>query len=292
MKVLAVIENTKYLGDLLGFIDKLGVDIESLDLVTNLDISKGFNKVFRVKDISSDILVKVVESLEDGYDLYLGPHTKKSLESLSFLAGSLEIPMVSEVIDVVDGKLIRNILSGRGTVKYPISYPIAVTVSPGRFKGERDVEGEVVDTGLEPTVKRIESLDKVVGGVDISEAEIVVGVGRGFREKSDLDMAFELAKLLNGEVGCSRPIAADYGWLDEDRWIGISGKKIRGKLYIAIGISGAPQHIMAANDVKTIVAINKDKNAPIFEYSDYGVVADLYQFLPILIKKIRDRLKV
>ena len=120
----------------------------------------------------------------------------------------------------------------------------------------------------------------------------MVGVGRGFKAKEDLDMAFELAKVLGGEVGCSRPIAADYHWLDEDRWIGISGKKIRGKLYIAIGISGAPQHIMAANDVKVIVAINKDKNAPIFEYADYGVVADLYQFLPVFLERLKTRLGV
>jgi len=97
-----------------------------------------------------------------------------------------------------------------------------------------------------------------------------------------------LAEALGGEVGCSRPIAADYKWLDEDRWIGISGKKLRGRLYIAVGISGAPQHIMAANDVKVIVAINKDKNAPIFEYADYGIVGDLYQILPILTRRVRE----
>ncbi len=132
--------------------------------------------------------------------------------------------------------------------------------------------------------------EKAREAVNIEEAEIVVGVGRGFKKKEDLKLAEELAELLGGVVGCTRPIAADYGWLSEDRWIGISGKKIKPKLYLAIGISGAPQHMSAVMDSKVIVAINKDKAAPIFQYADYGVVADLYKFVPILIKKIRERL--
>ena len=104
-------------------------------------------------------------------------------------------------------------------------------------------------------------------------------------------MAEELAEVLNGAVGASRPIVADYGWLPEDAWIGISGKKIRPKLYLAIGISGAPQHITAAMDSKLIIAINNDKNAPIFQYSDYGIVGDLYKILPILIGRLKEKRK-
>ncbi len=292
MKVLTVSDTSKYIPDILGFISTLGEEVESIDLVTNVDVGKGFDKIYKVKYVSGELVLKLVRKFGDGYDLYIGPHTKKSLESLSYLAGGLDIPVISEVIGYSEGKLIRNILSGRGTVKYPYLKPMALTISPGRFSGARDVEGEVIEVDLEPEVKVVESLEKVRGGVDIEDAEIVIGVGRGFKEKDDLNMAFELANVLGGEVGCSRPIAADYGWLDEDRWIGISGKKIRGKLYIAIGISGAPQHIMAANDVKTIVAVNKDKNAPIFQYSDYGVVADLYQFIPVLIERLKSRIKV
>jgi len=84
------------------------------------------------------------------------------------------------------------------------------------------------------------------------------------------------------------PIAADYGWLPEDRWIGISAKKIRPKLYVALGISGAPQHMAGAMDSKLIVAVNKDKNAPIFQYADYGVIGDLYQVVPALIRRLEE----
>ena len=293
MKVLAVLDDAKYLTDIHGFLSKIGWEDVELTLVTDDEnVKEGFDKAIYVKELSGDILVKLDTVSSNDYDMYIGPHTKKSLEVLSYLAGKKNIPILSEVVEYMadDGKLVRNILSGRGLVSYKMSTPIAVTVSPGRFKGSLVKKGESVSVDVSPSSKIIGKEEKSFGGVDIENADIVVGVGRGFKEKSDLDMAFELAKVLGGEVGCSRPIAADYNWLDEDRWIGISGKKIRGKLYIAIGISGAPQHIMAANDVKTIVAINKDKNAPIFEYAEYGVVADLYSFLPVFIKKLRERL--
>lgn len=92
-------------------------------------------------------------------------------------------------------------------------------------------------------------------------------------------------------MGCSRPIAADYGWLPEDVWIGFSGKKIRPKLYLAIGISGAAEHMNGVKDAKLIIAINKDGGAPIFTQCDYGVEADLYEFVPILIDKLKQRLQ-
>ncbi|MFN4046557.1 MAG: electron transfer flavoprotein subunit alpha/FixB family protein, partial [Acidilobaceae archaeon] len=130
---------------------------------------------------------------------------------------------------------------------------------------------------------------KELSGVKLEEAEVVVGVGRGFKSRDDLKLAFELAKILGAQVGGTRPIATDFKWLPEDAWIGISGKRIAPKLYIAVGVSGAPQHMSGVSSSKVIVAINKDKTAPIFKQADYGVVADLYKFLPILTSKLRER---
>jgi len=293
MKVLVVLDNIKYIPDVHGFIERAGLVDATLVAVSNVDVDDGFDRVYKVGDVSSDILVKLGADV-DGFDLYLAPHSKKCIEALSFYAGSKGIPIVTEVVDYSEeeGRIFRNILSGRGLVSYKFVTPMAITVASGKFKGSISRSPEVVERDVTPASRLIATEEKKFGGVDIENADIVVGVGRGFKAKEDLDMAFELAKILGGEVGCSRPIAADYHWLDEDRWIGISGKKIRGKLYIAIGISGAPQHIMAANDVKVIVAINKDKNAPIFEYTDYGVVADLYQFLPVFLERLKSKLGV
>jgi len=293
MKVLAVLDNPKYIPDIHGFLEKAGFSESTLYAVSNFDIPDGFDKVIRIDDVSSDVLIRMGDEL-DGFDIYIAPHTKKSLEALSYYAGYRGIPIATEIIDYIveEKKIVRNILSGRGIVSYRVATPIALTIAPGKFKGSISRTPEVIHNDVKPTPSLISIEEKSFGGVDIENAEVVVGVGRGFRDKDDLNIAFELAKILGGEVGCSRPIAADYHWLDEDRWIGISGKKVRGKLYIAIGVSGAPQHIMAANDTRVIVAVNKDKNAPIFEYADYGVVADLYKFIPIFIDKLKRRLDV
>ena len=96
--------------------------------------------------------------------------------------------------------------------------------------------------------------------------------------------------MLGAQIGCSRPIAADLKWLSEDHWVGLSGKKVAPKLYLAIGISGAPQHLAGITDAKIVVAVNNDKSAPIFKNADYGVVADLYEFIPVLIKKLKEKL--
>ncbi|MBW3581630.1 MAG: electron transfer flavoprotein subunit alpha/FixB family protein [Euryarchaeota archaeon] len=123
--------------------------------------------------------------------------------------------------------------------------------------------------------------------VDLAQAKIVVGAGRGFKKQEDLKLAKDLAELLGGALGCSRPLAADLKWLGEEHWIGLSGNEIKPRLYIACGISGQIQHITGCRGAKTIVAINQDEDAPIFEHADYGIVGDVYDVLP----KLADHLK-
>ncbi len=126
--------------------------------------------------------------------------------------------------------------------------------------------------------------------VDITEAKIVVCVGRGFEKKEDVKLARDLADVLEGEVGCSRPIAEELRWLPEDVYLGISGKKIKPDLYIGVGVSGQIQHVTGIRDSKVIFAINRDENAPIFEAADYGIVGDLYQVVPMLIEELKKAL--
>jgi electron transfer flavoprotein alpha subunit len=126
--------------------------------------------------------------------------------------------------------------------------------------------------------------------VDITEAKIIVSVGRGFEKKEDVKLARDLADVLGGEVGCSRPIAEELRWLPEDVYMGISGKKVKPDLYIGVGVSGQIQHVTGIRDSKVIFAINRDENAPIFEAADYGIVGDLYQVVPILIEELKKAL--
>ena len=123
--------------------------------------------------------------------------------------------------------------------------------------------------------------------VDITEAKTVVCVGRGVEKEEDLRLARELAGVLGGEVGCTRPIAEELHWLPEEVYLGISGKKIKPDLYVGVGVSGQIQHVTGIRDSKVVVAVNRDENAPIFEAADYGIVGDLYQVVPELVAELK-----
>jgi len=122
--------------------------------------------------------------------------------------------------------------------------------------------------------------------VDLSQAERIVAVGRGIKDQEKVALARQLADAMGAEVGASRPIC-DAGWLPMDRQIGSSGQTVAPKLYLALGISGAIQHLVGMKGARTIVAINKDPEAPIFEVADYGVVGDLFEIVPAVIKELQ-----
>ena len=123
--------------------------------------------------------------------------------------------------------------------------------------------------------------------VDLTQAERIVAVGRGIKDQEHISVAQELAKLLDAELAASRPIC-DSGWLPMDRQIGSSGQTVAPKLYVALGISGAIQHLVGMKGAQTIVAINKDADAPIFEVADYGIVGDLFEIVPALIEVLAE----
>jgi electron transfer flavoprotein alpha subunit len=125
------------------------------------------------------------------------------------------------------------------------------------------------------------------GEVDLSSAPIIVSVGRGIKDPENIPMVEELARLMGGEIAASRPIC-DNGWLPLERQIGSSGQTVAPKLYLALGISGAIQHMVGMKGSRTIVAINKDETAPIFEIADYGIVGDLFEVVPALLAALKE----
>jgi electron transfer flavoprotein alpha subunit len=155
-------------------------------------------------------------------------------------------------------------------------------------------KGEIVKRTMEqvPSPSKILKVEERRSeGVNVEDAEIIVSCGRGLKKKEDIRLVSELADVLKGRtVGCSRPIAADLKWLSEDHWIGLSGHKVKPKLYVACGISGQIQHIAGMRDSGVVVAINKDPEALIFKSADYGIVGDLYEVLPRLTTAIKEKM--
>jgi electron transfer flavoprotein alpha subunit len=130
---------------------------------------------------------------------------------------------------------------------------------------------------------KVEKIEPAAGaGAGITKASVVVSVGRGLKKEDDLYIIQNLAKALGAEIGCSMPVADDLGWVEKERYVGRSGQHIAPRLYIAVGIQGAPQHMEGVREAKVVVGINNDPEAPIFKSADYGIVGDLYEVVPAL----------
>ena len=201
--------------------------------------------------------------------------------------------VLSDVRDLrlASGRLagVRPVYAGRFSATVSSDLPCIAVVPPGCFARATGPAPSVEEVDVGPLASRVTYLEdrpKSRGAVDLRTAEVIVSAGRGFRTKEDLALAQRLADALGGELGASRPLSSDLGWVGEERHIGLTGIYVRPKLYVAVGISGQLQHVAGIKDSKVIVAINKDKQAPIFQVADYGIVGDLYQVVPALLKAL------
>lgn len=222
--------------------------------------------------------------------------TRRGRELAPRIASALRTGCMTECIslEVEEGGdlLGRRLVYGGSAIALERSRrrPHVVTIPPRVFKRAEPMDraGEVVELEVEPPKPRVLVLErrgKPRGGEALESARVIVAAGRGFRRKEDLKLLEDLARVLGAEIGCTRPLAADSGWLTE--WIGISGHKVKPRLYIACGISGTVQHLAGIRDSQVIVSINRDEGANIFQASDYGLVGDLYTVLPILTKTLK-----
>ncbi len=245
----------------------------------------------------SDALAAVVAQAQP--DLVMVGATKQGLELSARVAERLEMSCASWCVDFeleADSHqfVVKcMIYSGVGLNTYRLqTRPAMVTVAGGVFAA---VEGdgapaEVVSVSVEiqaPKLTVVEQKGKMAAGERLEDAPVIVDIGQGFREREDVGMADELAELLSGKVACSRPISSERDWFPE--WIGISGAQLSPDLCFTIGTSGAIQHMIGIRDSKIIVSVNNDEYAGSHYQADYGVVADLYEFLPALIQVTKDR---
>jgi len=240
-------------------------------------------------------LVKAVELAKP--DVVLMGATRRGKALAPRLAAALGVGCMTECtsVGVVGGEIVVERLTyGGSTVARETctSRPAVVTVPPRTYERPEPAEraGEAIELRVdapEPRVRVVERRPKPRSTVDLENAPVIVSAGRGFKTKEDLRILEELAEVLGAQIGCTRPISADLGWLDQ--WVGISGKKVRPSLYVACGISGTIQHVAGIRDSQIIVSINNDESAGIHGLSDYSVVGDLYQVVPALTKALKAR---
>jgi electron transfer flavoprotein alpha subunit len=244
-------------------------------------------------DVYADALAQVLNA--SGASIVLLGSTKRGKELAGRLGQRIDGGVVTDATSLEMNQdrlqVQRYALGGNTVATNTITTERQViAVMPGTFVASKQpASGETINVDLklrEPRVKVVERKAKPAATTNIENAETLVVVGKGFAKADDLALAHALALALKGEVGCTRTLSADLHWLAEERTVGISGKKCKPRLMFSIGVSGQIQHTVGILGSKLIVAINKDKAAPIFKIADYGIVGDLYQLLPKLTEEI------
>jgi len=254
----------------------------------------------RLENFNAEAYQRVLSHLisERKPSLTLIGHTAYGVDLAPSLAAELNVPLATDCIDLdFEGErlvVVRQVYGGKVNVKASLrkSDSYVVTLRPGTFEARevKPLGGETIEIASpiseDIVYKRfIEFFEPPAGEVDISAADVIVGIGRGIRDIENMPIVEKLAGALGGVLACSRPVV-DKGWLPKDRQVGTSGKTVKPKMYIAIGISGQFQHVSGMKNADLIIAINKDPKAPIFRAADYGVVEDLFKVVPTLTNRI------
>jgi electron transfer flavoprotein alpha subunit len=244
-----------------------------------------------LKEYTADGWVLALEQLiaAEKPDRVFLPHTYQTRDFAPALAARVKRPLVTDCIAVKSGSYVRPMFQGKLQADVAVDGPNLATFQIGAFRADQMKSGSAAVRKASLTIDASKIRQKPEApfkeakqAVDLSQAERIVAVGRGIKGQEHIELAQKLAQALGAEIAASRPIC-DAGWLPMDRQIGSSGQTVAPKLYVALGISGAIQHLVGMKGSRTIVAINKDAEAPIFEVADYGIVGDLFEVVPALI---------
>ena len=273
----------------------LANDIKSYDLEKVISVENE-----KLSEYTPDAYADAAEQVIRAHnpEFVIMSHTYQARDFATKVAARFQKGLIGDCIrmNVEGGKRVftRRIFLGKldADVVADGEAPTFVTFQSGVFRGDQAVLGsganlETMQVDVaEPRMKPEAPFQEAKQAVDLSKADVIVAVGRGIKSKDNLALAEKLAEALGGDLAASRPIC-DAEWLPIDRQIGSSGQTVAPKLYVAIGISGAIQHLVGMKNSQTIVAINKDPEAPIFDIADYGIVGDLFEAVPVLTEEIK-----
>jgi electron transfer flavoprotein alpha subunit len=281
---------------------------DKLDAVCNA-ITSSFSETWKIDNpalayVNAEVLRGLLVRILPKDSIILIPHEHFGMDLAPGLSIKLDAAYLPDAVNfegVEDGKLkaVREEYTGQVSthIHCDISQGAVITVRPGSFKADesKSASGKIVDktaeameAGLPGGARRfLEIVEAEMGDVDITKSDILVSVGRGIEDEDNLEIIFDLAEAMGADVACSRPIV-DAKWLEKSRQVGTSGQTVKPKVYMALGISGAFQHLGGIKGAPFIVAVNKNPKAPIFQTADVGVVDDLLDFIPDLTEKINE----
>ena len=278
-----------HLGVISGDVDSFADDVnrDGVDAIHTVDHGEEFNH-----DVYAQAIPQLYEA--SGADVLLMPNTVNGLDYAPAVADDLDLPLLTDAIALDGGdvtEVTREQYGGKVETTFDVeAEAYALTVRPAewpRAEGDGDAPVGAVDVDIDEDAigSEVTGFEEVGGGdVDITEADVLVSVGRGIEDEENIVLIEELADTLGATLSSSRPIV-DNGWLPKNRQVGQSGKVVTPDVYIAIGISGAVQHVAGMKGADTIVAINTDPSAPIYDLADYGIVDDLFDVVPELIEE-------
>ncbi len=271
----------------------IGGDVDTFADALNLDGVDTIHTVAEGDEFNHNIYVQSLTQIAADCDpqYVVIPNTVNGLDYAPALADEIGSTLVTDAvaIDATDGlSVTREFYNGKAEGDVDVAGDSAVvTIRPGEWPateeaGDASIEAFDVEIDWDVVGSTVNGFEEVgAGDVDISEADVLVSVGRGIEEEDNLPIIEELAEAMGATVSASRPIV-DNGWLPQDRQVGQSGKKVTPDVYIAIGISGAVQHVAGMKGAETIIAINTDPSAPIYDIADYGITDDLFDVVPAL----------
>ncbi|PIE51055.1 MAG: electron transfer flavoprotein subunit alpha [Flavobacteriales bacterium] len=245
-----------------------------------------------LKSFNPSAYAKAMSEVVDG-QVVVFPHTANASSVAPMMAIQKDYALLTNVVAAPESvspfQVKRKAFSGKGFMVAKAEGSVVVTVSQNAFGAkENAVSGteEVKEVSVSNDIIKVVSTEQSTGKLDLKEAEIVVSAGRGLKGPENWGMVEEMAEILGGATACSKPVS-DIGWRPHSEHVGQTGKAIAPNLYIAIGISGAIQHLAGVNSSKTIVVVNNDPEAPFFKSADYGVVGDAFEVIPALNEKLK-----
>ncbi len=286
-------------GEVTGIV--FGDNISNIDIVSEHGLEKVIHfKNSKLKNYSSTAYSKLIADFvkENNFNLLLFSHTSMGKDIAPIVSAKLKAGYGADCtsIEIKDGQLVceRPIYAGKALMNFSLSSEVKVlTIRPNTISLTED--GYKVNLNVDVKEVADEKLDlrsvtteyvKSEGKLDVAEADIIISGGRGMKGPENFYLLEEIAQLLGGAVGASRAVV-DAGWRPHSEQVGQTGKTVSPKLYIACGISGAIQHLAGMSSAKCVVAINKDKDAPIFQIADYGIVGDVLEILPALKEELK-----